>query len=156
MLILFLFIILMLSGCAKTWSHNDPRANWQNDSFQCENYARGVTPMPQYQQLPPTQTVTGYGTLATNTGLVPYSYSATVAPSAAAQFNTSMANAGASLGYIMALESRYEECLRHLGWYEANKNTKPSDPKELDRLSETGDRIGNNIFVSTPKVVNKN
>ncbi|WP_407845088.1 hypothetical protein [Desulfovibrio falkowii] len=121
----------VLVGCGpKIYDNSDPRADWDRDSFQCQQYAEGNTPMPQYTPVPQARTESGYGTVYTNTGPVPFTYTQTYQPDPYAQAGAQLQNAGASWGRIAAIQNRYENCLNSLGWHEVDKDKETRKAKK--------------------------
>lgn len=128
---LLFFFVWALVGCGPTiYDNSDPRANWDRDSFQCQQYAEGNTPMPQYVPVPQARTESGYGTVYTNTGPVPFTYTQTYQPDPYAQAGAQLQNVSASLGRIAAIQSRYERCLNSLGWHEVDKEKEARKAKK--------------------------
>lgn len=123
-LALLAFCVWAFVGCGPTmYDNSDPRASWDRDSFQCQQYAEGNTPMPQYVPVPQARTESGYGTAYTNAGPVPFTYTKTYQPDPYAQAGAQLQNAGAAWGRIAAIQNRYKNCLNSLGWHEVNTST---------------------------------
>lgn len=121
----------LLVGCGqKIYDNSDPRADWDRDSFQCQQYAEGNTPMPQYVPVPQARTESGYGTVHTNTGSVPFTYTQTYQPHPYAQAGAQLQNAGAAWGRRAAVQARYERCLNSLGWHEVDKDKETRKAKK--------------------------
>ncbi|MDY0204722.1 MAG: tetratricopeptide repeat protein [Desulfovibrio desulfuricans] len=112
-----------LAGCGPTiYQNSDPSANWAQDSFVCQEYAEGSTPMPQYVPIPQSRTETGYGTVHMNNGRTAhYDYTHTYHANPYDQANAHFYNASQDFARMSAVQRRFERCLNSLGWFEVKK-----------------------------------
>lgn len=125
--------ILFMTACAPTHYANDnPNANWERDSNQCDAYALGNTPMPVYQAPQAPQTTYGSGMVYGSDGPINYTYTQTTYQNT---MQTSLNNMNNSLAAMSRRQSLYEMCLKNLGWYEV-LDSNDIRPKNINKSYE--------------------
>lgn len=119
-----------LVGCGPTIYENvidpslsDQRLQW--DAGNCKSYARGMTPLPPQTPVPQISTTYGSGTIYTPDGhSILYTYTETNIPNPYQQMGASINNLASTMNRIHELDTRFDECMRYLGWVKVDSNTK--------------------------------
>lgn len=120
--ILLPLLFFILVACApKQYANDNPTANWERDSNQCNSYALGNSPMPVYQAPEMPQTTYGSGIISGSDGPISYTYTQTTYPN---NMQSSLNYMNNSIAAANRKEALYEMCLKNLGWYEISDGVK--------------------------------